>query len=233
VLEFFAISNPGDKTVVFTTDGQTLPFAPMPEGVEPLGFDLQQGEAQFIFTADGFAIPPSDKQYAAVTGFDVLYDKSAEISVPFGIAVPSVNLIAPAGVKIVSDQLTGQPPDSGSQNLVFSGGPFVRGDTLNFEVSGKPKVESAPATSADDNTGLLIGIGALGLALIAVGVFLFLRDRRKSQDDEIPPEPAGESAEEIMDAIIALDDQYRAGNISEDAYQKRRADLKAQLKDAI
>jgi hypothetical protein len=36
-----------------------------------------------------------------------------------------------------------------------------------------------------------------------------------------------------MDAIIALDDQYRAGNISEDAYQKRRADLKAQLKDRI
>ena len=39
-------------------------------------------------------------------------------------------------------------------------------------------------------------------------------------------EPAGETAEEIMDAIIALDDQYRAGNISEEAYQKRRADLK-------
>jgi uncharacterized membrane protein len=87
----------------------------------------------------------------------------------------------------------------------------------------------------DDNSGVLIGIGALGLALIAVGVFLFLRDRSKSQDedDEIAPEPTGESTEEIMDAIIALDDQYRAGNISEDAYQKRRADLKAQLKDRV
>jgi uncharacterized membrane protein len=73
------------------------------------------------------------------------------------------------------------------------------------------------------------------LALIAVGVFLFLRDRRKPQDeeDDVAPEPAGESAEEIMDAIIALDDQYRAGNISEDSYQKRRADLKAQLKARI
>lgn len=235
VLEFFAISNPGDKTVVFTTDGQTLPFAPMPEGVETLGFDLQQGEAQFLSTADGFAVPPSDKQYAVVTGFAMPYDKSADLSVPFGISVPSVNLIAPVGVKIVSDQLTSQPSESGSQNLVFSGGPFANGDTLTFEVSGMPKAESTPATSADDNSGVLIGIGALGLALIAVGVFLFLRDRRKPQDEdeEIVPEPAGESAEEIMDAIIALDDQYRAGNISEDAYQKRRADLKAQLKDRV
>jgi hypothetical protein len=146
-----------------------------------------------------------------------------------------VNLIAPAGVKIVSDQLTSQPSDSGSQNLVFSGGPFDSGDSLTFAVSGMPKAESAPATSADDNSGLLIGIGALGLAFIAVGVFLFLRDRRKPHDeeDEITPEPSGESAEEIMDAIIALDDQYRAGNISEDAYQKRRADLKVQLKDRV
>ena len=235
VLEFFAISNLGDKTVVFTTDGQTLPFAPMPDGVETLGFDLQQGEAQFISTADGFAVPPSDKQYAVVTGYALPYDKSAELSVPFGITVPSVNLIAPVGVKIVSDQLTSQPSESGSQNLIFSGGPFASGNSLTFEVSGKPKIESAPATSVDDNSGVLIGIGALGLALIAVGVFLFLRDRRKSQDedDEVAPEPAGESPEEIMDAIIALDDQYRAGNISEDAYQKRRADLKAQLKDRI
>jgi mono/diheme cytochrome c family protein len=235
VLEFFAISNPGDKTVVFTTDGQTLPFAPMPEGVETLGFDLQQGEAQFISTADGFAIPPSDKQYAVVTGYALPYDKSAELTVPFGITVPSVNLIAPVGVKIVSDQLTSQPSESGSENLIFSAGPFAIGDTLTFEVSGKPRIESAPATSVDENSGVLIGIGALGLALIAVGVFLFLRDRSKSQDedDEIAPEPTGESTEEIMDAIIALDDQYRAGNISEDAYQKRRADLKAQLKDRV
>ena len=235
VLEFFAISNPGNKTVVFTTDGQTLPFAPMPEGVETLGFDLQQGEAQFISTADGFAVPPSDQQYAVVTGYALPYDKSAELTVPFGITVPSVNLIAPVGVKIASDQLTSQPSESGSQNLIFSGGPFASGDSLTFEVSGKPRIESAPATSVDDNSGVLIGIGALGLALIAVGVFLFLRDRRKPQDEDeaIPPEPAGESPEEIMDAIIALDDQYRAGNISEDAYQKRRADLKAQLKDRI
>ena len=36
-----------------------------------------------------------------------------------------------------------------------------------------------------------------------------------------------------LDAIIALDDQYRNGNISKEAYEHRRAELKAQLKDLM
>jgi hypothetical protein len=36
-----------------------------------------------------------------------------------------------------------------------------------------------------------------------------------------------------MDAIITLDDQYRAGNISEEVYPQRRADLKARLKGKL
>jgi mono/diheme cytochrome c family protein len=236
VLEFFAISNPGDKTVVFTTDGQTLPFAPMPEGVELLGFDLQQGEAQFLPTENGFAVPPSDKLYAVVTGFAMPYDKSADITVQLGIAIPALNVIAPAGVTVKSDQLTSQPADPQSQNQVFTSGPFDVGDQISFKVSGTPKVESAPTTSVDNNNGLLIGIGALGLALIGIGVFFFLRDRRQKRDtaaDDLIDEPVSESPDEIMDAIIALDDQYRAGNIAEEAYQQRRAELKAQLKDRL
>jgi len=34
----------------------------------------------------------------------------------------------------------------------------------------------------------------------------------------------------VMDAIIALDDQHRAKKISDEAYQKRRAELKDILK---
>jgi mono/diheme cytochrome c family protein len=235
ILEFLAISNPGDKTVVFKSDGKTLPFAPMPEGAELLGFDLQQGDAQFIPTDNGFAVPPSDKLYAAVTGFAMPYDKSADITVPLGIAIPALNVIAPAGVTVVGDQLTSQPSDAQSQNQVFTSGPFKAGDLVRFKVSGKPKAESTPATSTQDNTGLLVGIGALGLALMGVGVFFFLRGRRQNpgQGEEPVEETAGETADEIMDAILALDDQYRAGNITEDAYLARRAELKSQLKDRL
>jgi hypothetical protein len=39
-----------------------------------------------------------------------------------------------------------------------------------------------------------------------------------------------EDEETLMDAIIALDDQYRAGNLPEEAYLERRADLKEKLR---
>jgi hypothetical protein len=38
-----------------------------------------------------------------------------------------------------------------------------------------------------------------------------------------------ESPEEIMDAIIALDDLYAARKLPEEAYRKRRAELKDKL----
>ena len=34
-----------------------------------------------------------------------------------------------------------------------------------------------------------------------------------------------------MDAIIALDDQYQAGELPEDAYRQRRAELKERLQN--
>ncbi len=38
------------------------------------------------------------------------------------------------------------------------------------------------------------------------------------------------SSEAVIDAIIALDDLHRAKKISDEAYQKRRAELKEILK---
>jgi hypothetical protein len=40
-----------------------------------------------------------------------------------------------------------------------------------------------------------------------------------------------ETAEEVMDAIIALDDLHRAKKIPDEAYQVRREELKARLKE--
>ena len=36
-----------------------------------------------------------------------------------------------------------------------------------------------------------------------------------------------------MDAIIALDDAYRTGDISEEVYRKRRGTLKEELKKLV
>ena len=66
------------------------------------------------------------------------------------------------------------------------------------------------------------------------GAWMFLRDRNKMKDDsEENNDIEFESSEDVMDAIIALDDLHRAKKISDEAYQKRRAELKDILKEIM
>jgi hypothetical protein len=87
------------------------------------------------------------------------------------------------------------------------------------------------------SSSLVIGLGAFGLALVLAGAWLYTRTRSSSAGDE--PEEAGreedsfESSETVMDAILALDDLYQAGELPEEAYRQRRAELKARLKELM
>jgi hypothetical protein len=77
----------------------------------------------------------------------------------------------------------------------------------------------------------LIGVGAFGVLLILAGGWLFIRDRKK-REEEVDEEEDDEfeDPESLMDAIIALDDLHRAGKLSDEAYQQRRNELKDALK---
>ena len=51
--------------------------------------------------------------------------------------------------------------------------------------------------------------------------------------EDLPETTGSESMETLMDAIIALDDLYQAGELDEAAYRKRREALKAKLNQAM
>ena len=88
----------------------------------------------------------------------------------------------------------------------------------------------------------MIGLAALGLVLIGAGIWLYLRSQRDYDEDDfidgddekttsvndIPDDP-----EALMDAIIALDDLYQAGELPEEAYRKRRGVLKEGLREML
>jgi hypothetical protein len=65
---------------------------------------------------------------------------------------------------------------------------------------------------------------------------MYLRNRPAStagkpvlqEEEEITP---ADSPENLMDAILALDDLYKDGKLPEAAYLERRAELKQRLKD--
>jgi hypothetical protein len=149
-----------------------------------------------------------------------------------------VSIFVPDGLEVEGDLLTkGTPQDiQGSRYQMYTAENLKGGDDLTFTVSGSPKASSSADTSnpAGINSNLLIGAGGLGIALILVGAWMYVRDRnRMDEDDEDSDENEFESSEEVMDAIIALDDLHRAKKISDEAYQKRRAELKEILREMV
>jgi hypothetical protein len=161
--------------------------------------------------------------------------KEFDFSQEFVLPAASVTVFVPEGIKIQSAQST----DLGVQAIqdfnfqIYELGEVGAGETLKLSISGNPK-ESTTASAPEESTSnqnLLIGAGALGVALILAGAWMYLRDRNREEGEA--GEEAGdefETSEDVIDAIIALDDLHRARKISEEAYQKRRAELKEVLK---
>ncbi len=230
-IEIYSFSNNSDKAVIISTDGSSIPFIKLPDGAQGTGYEAGQNSAPFVSADNGVAVVPSDTPYSIIGFFTLPYDKQVVVNQPFAINAASVLLLIPEGMKVDSKQLT----DAGVQNIQnnnyqeYSVKNFKAGDTLTFTVSGSPKATSSTTATSNTQQGLLVGAGALGLALIVAGAWLYLRDRRRGEEDD--DEDEFESADEVMDAMLALDDLHRAGKISDEAYQKRRDELKEILKE--
>ena len=242
VMSLYIISNPGQNAVTVVSDGSTVPFIKIPEGAESVNFQLAQSSSPLMSATDGFALlPGADKQYGIIATFSLPYTKRLNFIQPFILPVSSATVIVPEGGKVRSDQLT----DAGSQNStstppttfhLYQTSSLASGSSLSLTISGKPGDKAGFVL--DQRTLLIIGVSAVGLILIGLGIFLFLRDRklRKMEDEEdlaenLDPDSLGDDRESIMDAIIALDDQYKTGDILKEAYDKRREELKERLKN--
>lgn len=235
VFELFTISNLSDKAYIFATDGTSLPFMPLPDGASNVGLELSQDSAPLLGTEAGeLVIQPSDDFYSIIAFFSMPYDKSLELSQPLALPVSSALVIVPEGIKVKSDQLTDegmQQTQQGFNVQMYSSSSLSAGSPLEMTLSGRVK---SAAAGSDNRQTLLIGAGAFGVVLILAGVWMFLRDRNKLDEDDFEnddEEDEFETAEEVMDAIIALDDLHRAKKIPDEAYQMRREELKNRLKE--
>jgi hypothetical protein len=234
------ISNPGGKAVIVPSDGSSVPFIQTPDGAQSVNFQLAQSSAPLMTATNGFALlPGTDKQYGIITTFNLPYTNRLAFTQFFTLPVSSATIIVPEGVKVRSDQLTdaGTQGSTGTTYHLYQGGSLASGSTLTMTISGMPGDKAGFVL--DQRTLLMIGVGALGLILIGLGIFLFLRDRKlrkmeeelEDNNEEVDEDALGDDRESIMDAIIALDDQYKNGDISKEAYEKRRDELKERLKN--
>jgi len=245
VIELMLLSNASGQTVIAPDENAVIEFE-LPEGA--INLELQDSmQLRYLQTETGFgigSIRPSAEPYEITFAFEMPYDKKkADLSLPIPLDTAAAIIIAPEdGVKLKGDQLQ----DGGSRD--FQGVPYrtynsdslKAGEFLSFSLSGTPKLPSEMTSSAgtDSTTNLMIGLGAFGVVLIGTGIYLWRRNRTDDEwnDVEVDGEDvpaAAETQADLMDAIIALDDLFQAGDLPEDAYRKRREDLKARLQELV
>ncbi len=244
VAELFIVQNPTDQAVVpANTTTPSLTFE-LPQGASNLQFqDGTLGDGRYVQTADGFGVNDSIAPQGTsqvLFAYEVPYtNNKASLSIPITMPVDSAVVLAPAGgVNITGSQIV----PAGTQNVqgsgtfsLFTADNLAKGSTLDLTVSGLPSSQATTASNGSNN-GLLvlvIGLGVFGAALIGGGFWL-VRQRRAAAAGASSSEPIvvtpGETSESVLDAIVALDDLYQAGELPEEAYQERRAELKERLK---
>ncbi len=244
VVMLLLLSNRGQQTVV-PAEGEDLAVVfELPPGAENLS--VQNSMMLRYFDAEnGFgieAIRPSETPYEVTFAFTMPYDrKKLDVELPLPLDTMAAIVIAPQeGVKLKSDQLvsSGTRDLQGTSYATYTADNLKAGDALRFTLSGAPKTGTDWIAGGEGSgSSLAIGLGAFGLALIGVGVYLWRRSNQREEvefdEEEALEEAVADSADDLIDAILALDDLYKAGEIPEAAYQQRRGELKARLQSLL
>ena len=243
VFNVYSFRNTGDKTIVVTLNANSeIPFIKPPEGSSNVGFEPMQDTEKLMQTQNGFAIPPSEKAYGLIAFASVAKAKQFDFSQEFVLPVATVTVFVPEGVTAKNEKLSnlGIQAIQSSNFQIYELNGVGAGEKVKLSISGTPKESTAASStsttaSVTSNKNLLIGAGALGIALVLAGAWMYLRDRNRAEetDGEDNADDEFESSEDVIDAILALDDLHRSKKISDEAYQKRRAELKDILKEKM
>ena len=242
VVELYVISNQGDKSVVASAPGQPVLTFTLPAGAANLQFQDGELGGRFVKTDNGFgdtaSVQPGAGNYQLLFSYEMPYRRKLELARPVSMNTQAVVVMVPEGsVKVKGEGLQdgGTRDVQGVQYHLYNGSSLQPGSEVRLTISGSPAGEDS-STIVGQNTNLIIGLGVLGLVLILAGGWMYLRNRPASTagkpvlQEEITP---ADSPENLMDAILALDDLYKDGKLPEAAYLERRAELKQRLKDSM
>ncbi len=240
VVELYVISNNGKQTIVGPKEGQPVITFQLPPEAKNLQFQDGELGGRYLATKDGFGdttpIRPGAGNYQVMYTYELPYDGKLELKRPISMPTSAVVVLAPeGGVQVKSEALqdAGARDVQGTSYHMYSGNSLKKGSELDMTVTGKPS-SNPPVLTASTRDGMLFGAAMLGIVLLIAGVWLYQRTRKAEPARAVVGAGApAENAETVMDAILALDDLYQDGQLPEEAYLKRRAELKARLKQLM
>lgn len=251
IIELYLISNPTDRTVVASEEGGPVLTFDLPEGATNLQFqDSVLGE-RYIETPEGFgdteAVPPGIGQHQVLFAYEMPYKRSIDYEKKFDLPISDVVVLLPEiGVRVNSDMLedAGTRDVEGEMYHMYNSGNIEPGTTFEVSLSGTPGGGSGLLSGSGTGlsiggtvvpTSLIVGMLAIGVALIVAGILLYRNSKAKEEeieDEEFLEEEAyeDETIDNLMDSIITLDDMYKEGELAEEAYRERRTELKERLR---
>ena len=249
VVEVFIISNSSKQAVISPTKAGTVVTFPLPQGYSNLQFQDGEIGGRYVQVDQGFAdtstVNPGVGGYTVIFAYQLPYNRKLEFAQPMYLPTSAVVVMVPDnGLKMASDQLqdAGTLDYQGTTYHKYNGSGLAAGSSLEFSLTGNLKSTGSAWISSESTQNLATGLGIFGIVLVVAGVWLYRRNQGKpalqrASDGSsmvtpgLDPSAAPDDADTLMDAIIALDDQYSAGNLPEEAYLERRSVLKSRLKN--
>jgi mono/diheme cytochrome c family protein len=245
VVELYIISNLSNRTLVPPEEGKPALTFDLPAGATNLQFQDGTLGDRYIQTDQGFGdtapVNPGQGQHQVVYAFD---KGKFELTQPVNFPVDALVILVPeSGIKVKGEHLAdaGTSSFQGTAYHLYNGDRLEAGSQLALTVSGRPG-SAGTLLALGSSSSLVIGVAAFGLALVVIGLFLYARNRSRYADEDVFFEDDGAFSETrtlagdpeaLMDAILALDDQYQSGQLPDAAYQQRRAELKEQLRQSL
>ena len=237
IVEIYIVSNLGDATIVAANPGEPSITFPLPPDAESIEFENGFLGQRYLKTENGFgdtvSIPPGQGVYQVLVYYQMPIQRnkinfSQEMNYPVG----ALTVMIPTGEatlkgSVLEDNGIQDFPDGSVQ--IYSGTGLARGEALEFRlIRGSGMDILSPEGDNILSRGVIIGIGAAGGLLLLTGIWLYIRRNREDLEIDEVLSPDDDQAE-ILDSIIALDDLFQDGEISEEDYSKKRQALKDKL----
>jgi mono/diheme cytochrome c family protein len=228
IVEMYVIQNPTDSVIIPKDELSPVILFSLPAGAQNLQFEQGVMGRDYVQLENGFGSLQTFGANSSVQilfAYELPYTKSLDLDIQLPLQVNASIFMLPANlVKFSSDQLefSGERDIQGMKIQTYSGGVMTAESAINVKLTGKIK----ETTSVIQEGNLIsIVVGSSFLVLAVAFSFYFLRNKMKSDVESSDFDPDEEDLENLLDAVIALDDAYKSGEIPTDAYNNRRNEL--------
>lgn len=228
--EYAVITNAGDRTYVGSGQaGGTTWTVALPENAENLTFESGALGGRFVPVENGFAdtrpVPPGEGSVEVSFTYEVPFREGLEIEQSFDVPVRAAVLVMPEGnygLQGAGLSAEGALDTEMGAALSYTAGPLRAGQPLAFRLVPRA-AGGSDASGAGPGSGLTAGVVAVAVAGAVVGLMWLSPS----------PGPVPSAVRGQVEAIAALDRDYRSGEVSEKAYRERRNALKQRLRKRL